>query len=79
VNILEKCEHTIETPPDVEWSDTNGIPCSNKAFVSGIKKHKCKHAIQHVDKFLSMFFVLQYYENINQTDRSLNTVTVQLP
>lgn len=65
---VEKRERTIDTPANVEWDDTNGIPYSNITFVLSIKKDKCKHAVQHVDKLLSMFFVLQK----NKSNKCLN-------
>ena len=50
--------HTIKTPANVKWCDTNTIPSCNETFITGVKKDKGEHSIQHVHKIFSIFFIL---------------------
>lgn len=51
--------HTIETPANVKWGNTNSITSRNKTFVPGVKKDKGEHAIQHVHKIFPILFILK--------------------
>lgn len=50
--------HTIKTPANVKRNNADSITSCDEAFISSVKKDKGEHAIQHIDKFFSIFFIL---------------------
>lgn len=55
---------TVETPSNVEGSDSDGISGREEGIAAGIQQHEGEDPVQHVDEVLSMLLVLFVVEPV---------------